>query len=91
MSENQAKDDLASWITERVDQWETWRDNNYKDRWDEYYRLWRGIWLEVDKNRASERSRIICPELSQAIETSVAELEDATFIRDRWIDVSDVS
>jgi hypothetical protein len=89
MSENQAKDDLASWITERVDQWETWRDNNYKDRWDEYYRLWRGIWLEVDKNRSSERSRIICPELSQAIETSVAELEDATFIRDRWIDVSD--
>jgi predicted GNAT family acetyltransferase len=89
MSENQAKDDLASWVTERVDQWETWRDNNYKDRWDEYYRLWRGIWLEVDKNRSSERSRIICPELSQAIETSVAELEDATFIRDRWVDVSD--
>ena len=61
--------------------------SRYDTRWDEYYRIWRGFWTEGDKNRAGERSRIICPELGQAVETCVAELEDATFIRDRWIDV----
>lgn len=84
---DQKKDDLASYVTEKVEAWKTWRDNNYKDRWDEYYRLFRGFWTEKDKNRNSERSRIVSPELSQAIETSVAEIEDAVFARDRWIDV----
>jgi len=84
---DQNKDELASYVTEKVEAWKTWRDNNYKDRWDEYYRLFRGFWTEGDKNRRSERSRIISPELSQAVETSVAEIEDAIFARDRWIDV----
>lgn len=88
MSE-QTPDDLASWITTKVKAWESWRDQNYQERWDEYYRLWRGIWTDADKSRVGERSRIICPELSQTIETMVAELEDATFIRERWIDVKD--
>lgn len=81
--------DLATWITAKVKAWENWRDSNYQERWDEYYRLWRGIWIEADKNRAGERSRIICPELAQTVETMVAELEDATFIRDRWVDIAD--
>lgn len=80
---------LASWIMEKVDAWEEWRDSNYSERWDEYYRLWRGIWTDADKSRNGERSRIICPELSQTVETMVAELEDATFIRERWVDVAD--
>ena len=84
---DQNKDELASYVTEKTEAWKTWRDNNYKDRWDEYYRLFRGFWTEGDKNRKSERSRIIAPELSQAVETSVAEIEDAIFARDRWIDV----
>lgn len=81
--------ELASWIVSKIEAWESWRDTNYQDRWDEYYRLWRGVWTEKDKSRNSERSRIICPELSQTIETMVAELEDATFIRSRWVDVAD--
>ncbi len=89
MDNTQDKDQLAGWIMERVNNWEDWRKNNYDERWNEYYRLWRGFWTETDKNRAGERSRIICPELAQAVETCVAELEDATFIRDRFIDVRD--
>jgi hypothetical protein len=89
MENNTSNDGLAGWITSKVDAWEEWRDMNYQDRWDEYYRLWRGIWTESDKSRNGERSRIICPELAQTVETMVAELEDATFIRERWIDVSD--
>ena len=89
MDNTQDKYALAGWIMERVNNWEDWRKNNYDERWNEYYRLWRGFWTETDKNRNGERSRIICPELAQAVETCVAELEDATFIRDRFIDVRD--
>ena len=82
-------DALAAWITERVDAWTRYRDQNYKDNWNEYYRLWRGIWHSTDKTRKSERSRIIAPALQQAVEASVSELEEATFGRVRWIDIQD--
>tara|TARA_R110000823_G_scaffold2934_6_gene11698 strand:- start:12489 stop:14444 length:1956 start_codon:yes stop_codon:yes gene_type:complete len=80
---------LSSWITHRLDGWRTHRDMNYVDKWDEYYRLWRGIWVEQDKMRQSERSRIISPALQQAVEASVAELEEATFGRGKWFDMKD--
>jgi len=57
--------------------------------WDEYYRLWRGIWSAQDKTRQTERSRLIAPALQQAIESSVAELEEATFGRGKWFDIKD--
>ena len=68
---------LASWLNYRLDGWRTHRDINYIPQWDEYYRLWRGIWSAEDKTRQSEKSRIIAPALQQAIESSVAELEEA--------------
>jgi hypothetical protein len=39
--------------------------------------------------RASERSRIISPALQQAVESSVAEVEEATFGRGRFFDIKD--
>ena len=57
--------------------------------WDEYYRLWRGIWSVEDKTRQMERSRLIAPALQQAVESSVAELEEATFGRGKWFDIKD--
>ena len=51
--------------------------------------LWRGIWILQDRTRTSERSRIIAPALQQAIESSVAELEEATFGRGKWFDIQD--
>ena len=39
--------------------------------------------------RKSERSRIISPALQQAVESSVAEIEEATFGRGRFFDVTD--
>ena len=82
-------DALASWIIERVDAWTRYRDQNHKENWNEYYRLWRGVWTKQDKTRSSERSRIISPALQQAIEAAVSELEEATFGRVRWIDIED--
>jgi hypothetical protein len=80
---------LASWLTYRLEGWRTHRDINYVTQWDEYYRLWRGIWLQSDRTRDSEKSRIIAPALQQAVESSVAELEEATFGRGKWFDIQD--
>jgi hypothetical protein len=80
---------LASWLTYRLDSWRTHRDINYIPQWDEYYRLWRGIWQASDRTRDSEKSRLIAPALQQAVESSVAELEEATFGRGKWFDVQD--
>ena len=80
---------LASWLMYRLDGWRNHREQNYTHKWDEYYRLWRGIWDAADRTRTAERSRIIAPALQQAIESSVAELEEATFGRGKWFDLQD--
>ena len=80
---------LASWLNYRLETWRNHRDTNYVPQWDEYYRLWRGIWSAGDRTRESEKSRIIAPALQQAVESSVAELEEATFGRGKWFDIKD--
>jgi hypothetical protein len=80
---------LAGWLGTRLEQWRNHRDNNYLTKWDEYYRLWRGIWTTADKSRQSEKSRLISPALQQAVESSVAEIEEATFGRGKWFDIKD--
>ena len=80
---------LASWLQTRLVGWRNHRDNNYLDKWDEYYRLWRGIWVSEDRSRESEKSRLISPALQQAVESSVAEIEEATFGRGKWFDLKD--
>ena len=80
---------LSQWLSGRLENWRNHRDNNYLDQWDEYYRLWRGMWTVEDQNRKSEKSKIITPALQQAVEASVAELEEATFGRGKWFDIQD--
>lgn len=81
--------DLEGWIITKCDGWRDHYEANYSQKFDEYYRLWRGIWSEEDRTRATERSRIITPALQQAVESSVAELEEATFGRGKWFDIKD--
>lgn len=83
------EDKLASWVMERVEKWRNHYDGNYKERFEEYYRLWRGQWLASDKTRESERSKLISPALQQAVESAVAEVEEATFGRGKWFDIKD--
>jgi len=83
------KDEGVSWVMARVNPWEDYRDTNFEKRWDEYYALWRGIHREEDKQYKSERSKLITPALQQAIEATVAELEEATFGKGRWFDTYD--
>lgn len=78
---------LASWVLTKMNQWETNRDTNHSKRWAQYERLWRGIWSESDKQRSSERSKLISPALAQAIESLTAEIEEAIFSTGRFFDV----
>lgn len=80
---------LLSWVTTRLEGWREHRQSTYEDKWHEYYRIWRGIWAAEDKNRQSERSRLISPATQQAVEATVAELEEATFGRGQWFDIKD--
>ena len=83
------EEDIEGWVINKCDQWRDHFETNYSAKFDEYYRLWRGIWASEDKTRDSERSRIISPALQQAVESSVAELEEATFGRGKWFDIKD--
>ena len=80
---------LEQWVMHKCNQWRDHYEANYQEKFDEYYRLWRGIWAEEDSMRASERSRIISPALQQAVESAVAEVEEATFGRGKWFDIKD--
>ena len=83
------EESLEEWVITKCENWRDHFESIHEAKFDEYYRLWRGIWDPADKERASERSRIISPALQQAVESSVAELEEATFGRGKWFDISD--
>ena len=95
MAEFEERDQFAieqtveGWVIEKCDSWREHFEQNYAHRFDEYYRLWRGQWAGEDRTRDSERSKIVSPALQQAVESSVAELEEATFGRGKWFDIKD--
>ena len=80
---------LASWVMNKCNDWRDHYEANYRDRHEEYMRLYRNQWAAEDKSRESERSKLIAPALSQAVESNVAELEEATFGRGKIFDIKD--
>lgn len=82
-------DTLESWVIAKCEKWREHYNSNYETKFEEYYRLWRGIYASEDKTRASERSEIISPALQQAVESSVAEIEEATFGRGDFFTMRD--
>jgi len=89
MEEKYIQQDVTDWVMSKCESWKDHYDSNYAERHEEYYRLWRGIWASEDSMRQSERSKIISPALQQAVESSVAEVEEATFGRGKWFDIVD--
>ena len=85
----EADRELVSFIVDHCNRWRDHRDVNYLDKWEEYERLWRGIWDGADKTRESERSRLITPALQQAIEGKQAEISEAVFGRGEFFDIVD--
>ena len=72
-------DSLEAYVLDKVREWEDFVEANFYSQWDEFYRLWRGLWAKEDQTRETERSRIVTPALQQAVESSVAEIEESTF------------
>ena len=85
----ESMDSLEGYVTSKVQEWEDFIEANFYSQWDEYYRLWRGLWASEDKTRETERSRIVTPALQQAVESSVAEIEEATFGHGKLFDLED--
>lgn len=79
---------LSAWLVGKANNWEAVR-NRQNSRWSEYWRMWRGQWSSSDRNRMSERSRLMAPALANAIEQSVAEVEEGVFSREAWFDIAD--
>jgi hypothetical protein len=78
--------ELAEWITGRTDAWREHRQQNYDDKWVEYYNIWRGVWSSDSKTRESERAKLVTPATQQAIESHVSEVEEAVFGRGMFFD-----
>lgn len=86
-TENDKK--LLAFVLEHTDRWRDYRDQNFKDDWDKYERIFRGKWQDSDKLRGSERSKIISPATQQAIETRHAEVMEAIFGQGEFFDIKD--
>lgn len=86
-SQSQRGSALVSWVMGRIRPWEDQRERGYGRLWGEYWRIWRGRWNNEDKNRKTERSRIVAPATAQAIEAAVSEIEEAVFSKEVWFDI----
>lgn len=87
MTPNEIK--LVNFVLSHTERWRTDRISNYEKRWDEYERIWLGVFAEGDKTRESERAKIVTPVTQQAIESWQSDIEEATFGKGGFFDISD--
>ena len=85
--EKTSDEKLVAWVLNRVSQWRDHRNANYQEQWNMYERLWRAIYSDAEKTRKRERSQIISPALSEAVENGAAEIEEAVFGRGDFFDL----
>ena len=81
--------ELVSFVIAQCDNWRDFRDTNYEKQWDEYERLYYGIWSDEDKTRESERSKIVSPAIRQAVENKTSEIMEATTGRGEFFELED--
>lgn len=85
----QQEKELVAFVVDHCEKWRTYRDQNYLEAWNKYERIWLGKWDASDKDRQSERSRVISPATQQAIETRHAEIIEAIFGQGEFFDIAD--
>jgi hypothetical protein len=81
--------ELVEFVTMHCTEWRNNRDVNYLKTWEEYERMFRGVWDLADQGRESERSRLVTPALQQAVEAKQAEIAEAVFGRGDFFDIAD--
>ena len=87
----QNEKDLVSFVVDHCDKWRDWRDTNYQTKWDEYERIYYGVWAAEDRTRDSERSKIISPATRQAVDNRVAETMEGFAGSGKLFEISDDS
>jgi hypothetical protein len=87
--ETQSEKDLVSFVVDHCDRWRDWRDSNYETKWDEYERIYYGVWSAEDRTRDSERSKIISPATRQAVDNRVAETMEGFAGSGKLFEISD--
>jgi hypothetical protein len=87
--ETQSEKDLVSFVVDHCDRWRDWRDTNYETKWDEYERIYYGVWSAEDRTRDSERSKIISPATRQAVDNRVAETMEGFAGSGKLFEISD--
>ena len=85
----QSDREIVSFVVEHCDRWRDWRDTNYETKWDEYERIYYGVWAAEDRTRDSERSKIISPATRQAVDTRVAETMEGFAGTGKLFEISD--
>lgn len=85
----EADQELIEFVRTHCDEWRNNRNVNYLKTWEEYERMFRGIWDLADKERDSERSKLITPAIQQAVESKQAEISEAVFGRGDFFDIND--
>jgi hypothetical protein len=86
---SEADKDLVAYVMSHCDRWRDYKEVNYQADWDEYERLYYGIWSDEDKTRDSERSKIISPAIRQAVENKTSEIIEATTGRGEFFMMED--
>ena len=84
-----ADDALVNFVNAHCDKWRDYKEVNYSTDWDEFERLYYGVWSDEDKTRDTERSKIISPAIRQAVENKTAEIIEATTGRGEFFDIKD--
>jgi len=85
----QGVESLESWVKAKVDEWRDHYRNNYQEEDERYQRIFRGVFNEKDRERKSEKSKLISPATLQAVESAAAEIEEAVFGRGKFFDMED--
>ncbi len=69
--------------------WRKLRDGDFEALWDEFYAKWRGFWMPQHKSFKTERSKLISPLTSMAVDLTSAEIIEAVLGREYFIDLPD--
>jgi hypothetical protein len=84
-----ARGKIVSEIMGDITEWRKLRDGDYQALWDEYYAKWRGFWMPQHKGYKTERSKLISPLTSMAVDLTSAEIIEAVFGREYFVDMPD--
>ncbi|NIO40802.1 MAG: hypothetical protein GTO41_11855, partial [Burkholderiales bacterium] len=84
-----ARGALASTIMADISDWRKLRDGDFEALWDEFYAKWRGFWMAEHRSYKTERSKLISPLTSMAVDLTTAEIVEAVLGREYFIDLPD--